>query len=36
MFFSLTILGKSTGSPTEPGLKIDADTVLKFVANHPK
>ena len=28
--------GRSTGSPTEVGLNIDADTVLEYAINHPK
>lgn len=28
--------GKSTGSPTEKGLKLDAEAVLKFALNHPR
>ena len=28
--------GKSTGTPTEKGLEIDAETVLKFASQHPR
>ena len=28
--------GKSTGHPTENGIKADGDAVLKYAAAHPK
>ncbi|KAH3661614.1 hypothetical protein OGAPHI_006462 [Ogataea philodendri] len=34
LIYSYRGYGKSTGEPNEEGLKIDADTVMEFVANH--
>lgn len=28
--------GKSTGTPTEDGLNLDADAVLRHATNHPR
>lgn len=32
----IRVTGKSTGTPNEKGLQLDAQTVLNYVVTHPK